>query len=68
VGLDWANKRGCGFMETSARNTVNIEKAFTLIVSIVVEARRLAESAGMVLREEEIWEIYECRVWLVIRC
>jgi hypothetical protein len=55
-------------METSARNTVNIEKAFTLIVSIVVEARRLAESAGMVLREEEIWEIYECRVWLVIRC
>ncbi|CAG8954334.1 hypothetical protein HYFRA_00005957 [Hymenoscyphus fraxineus] len=41
-GLEWARKRGCGFMETSARNTVNIEETFELIVRRVVEARRLA--------------------------
>lgn len=41
-GLDWARKRGCGFMETSARNTVNIEETFALIVRRVVEARRQA--------------------------
>lgn len=44
VGLDWARKRGCGFMETSARNTVNIEETFALLIRRVVEARR--ESAG----------------------
>ncbi len=44
VGLEWARKRGCGFMETSARNTVNIEETFALIVRRVVEARRLAAS------------------------
>ncbi|PMD67493.1 ras family protein [Hyaloscypha bicolor E] len=32
VALEWARKRGCGFMETSARNTVNIEETFALIV------------------------------------
>lgn len=42
VGLEWARKRGCGFMETSARNTVNIEETFALIVRRVVEARRVA--------------------------
>ncbi|KAK4143083.1 ras-like protein 2 [Dichotomopilus funicola] len=42
VGLDWARKRGCGFMETSARLEVNIEETFALIVRRVVEARRLA--------------------------
>lgn len=46
VGLDWARKHGCGFMETSARLEVNIEETFALIVRRVVEARRLAE-AGM---------------------
>ncbi|RFU35425.1 hypothetical protein B7463_g895, partial [Scytalidium lignicola] len=48
VGLDWARTRGCGFMETSARNTVNIEETFALIVRRVVEARRAAAtlSAG----------------------
>lgn len=46
VGLDWARKRGCGFMETSARNTVNIEETFALIVRRVVEARRLAQGGG----------------------
>jgi GTPase KRas protein len=27
-GLDWARRRGCGFMETSAREKVNIEETF----------------------------------------
>ncbi|TAQ85524.1 hypothetical protein B7494_g6143 [Chlorociboria aeruginascens] len=45
VGLEWARKRGCGFMETSARNTVNIEETFALIVRRVVEARR--QAAGL---------------------
>ncbi|KAK1979403.1 ras family protein [Colletotrichum cereale] len=43
LGLDWARRRGCGFMETSARLEVNIEETFALIVRRVVEARRLAE-------------------------
>ena len=38
-GLDWAKKRGCGFMETSAREMVNVEETFALIVRRVVEAR-----------------------------
>ncbi|KAI0878280.1 ras-domain-containing protein [Hypoxylon argillaceum] len=42
-GLEWARRRGCGFMETSARLEVNIEETFALIVRRVVEARRLAE-------------------------
>lgn len=46
-GLDWARKRGCGFMETSARNTVNIEETFALIVRRVVEARRQALNGSM---------------------
>jgi GTPase KRas protein len=46
VGLEWARKRGCGFMETSARNTVNIEETFALIVRRVVEARRMAVGGG----------------------
>ena len=28
-GLNWARRRGCGFMETSAREMVNIEETFT---------------------------------------
>lgn len=43
VGLEWARKRGCGFMETSARLEVNIEETFALIVRRVNERRRLAE-------------------------
>ncbi|KAI5920593.1 ras family protein [Camillea tinctor] len=42
-GLEWARKRGCGFMETSARLEVNIEETFALIVRRVAESRRLAE-------------------------
>ncbi|ROW00207.1 hypothetical protein VSDG_03540 [Cytospora chrysosperma] len=52
TGLDWARKRGCGFMETSARNEVNIEETFALIVRRVVEARRLA-AMGDAADEEE---------------
>ncbi|QUC21156.1 uncharacterized protein UV8b_05399 [Ustilaginoidea virens] len=43
IGLEWARKRGCGFMETSARLEVNIEETFALIVRRVVERRRLVE-------------------------
>ncbi|KAJ4300767.1 hypothetical protein N0V90_002855 [Kalmusia sp. IMI 367209] len=45
-GLEWARKRGCGFMETSAREMVNIEETFALLVRRVVEARRLAASGA----------------------
>jgi len=45
-GLEWARKRGCGFMETSAREMVNIEETFALIVRRVVEARKLAIQGG----------------------
>ncbi|KAM4056612.1 Ras family protein [Hirsutella rhossiliensis] len=47
VGLDWARRRGCGFMETSARLEVNIEETFALIVRRVVERRRLAETGAL---------------------
>ncbi|KAJ9273770.1 hypothetical protein DTO212C5_49 [Paecilomyces variotii] len=40
-GLEYARKHGCGFMETSAREMVNIEETFALIVRRVIEARRL---------------------------
>ncbi|KAI9738166.1 MAG: hypothetical protein M1834_008663 [Cirrosporium novae-zelandiae] len=43
-GLEWARARGCGFMETSAREMVNIEETFALIVRRVVEARQLHKS------------------------
>ncbi|KAH6847368.1 P-loop containing nucleoside triphosphate hydrolase protein [Chaetomium sp. MPI-CAGE-AT-0009] len=43
AGLEWARKRGCGFMETSARFEVNIEETFALIVRRVEEARRRAQ-------------------------
>ncbi|KAI9860188.1 MAG: hypothetical protein M1813_006298 [Trichoglossum hirsutum] len=41
TGLEWARRHGCGFMETSARNVVNIEETFALLVRRVVEQRRL---------------------------
>ncbi|TQV97093.1 RAS small monomeric GTPase [Cordyceps javanica] len=43
VGLDWARRRGCGFMETSARLEVNIEETFALLVRRVMERRHLAQ-------------------------
>ncbi|KAL8907490.1 MAG: hypothetical protein Q9207_001394 [Kuettlingeria erythrocarpa] len=39
-GLEWARGQGCGFMETSAREMVNIEETFALIVRRVVAARK----------------------------
>ncbi|MCJ1226357.1 hypothetical protein MMC12_003007 [Toensbergia leucococca] len=39
-GLEWARARGCGFMETSAREMVNVEETFALIVRRVIAARR----------------------------
>ncbi|EHY58305.1 hypothetical protein HRR83_004835 [Exophiala dermatitidis] len=45
-GWDWAKSRGCGFMETSAREMVNIEETFALIVRRVVEARRQQQGSG----------------------
>lgn len=53
MGLDWARRRGCGFMETSARLEVNIEETFALIVRRVVEGRRLA-AMGNVLDNTEM--------------
>jgi small GTP-binding protein len=45
-GLEWARKHGCGFMETSAREMVNIEETFALLVRRVVEARANAGRGG----------------------
>ncbi|KAI0195043.1 P-loop containing nucleoside triphosphate hydrolase protein [Astrocystis sublimbata] len=52
-GLEWARRRGCGFMETSARLEVNIEETFALIVRRVVEARRLAATGAVAVPEPE---------------
>nr|AEI69325.1 CLG2P [Curvularia lunata]UFQ25522.1 CLG2P [Curvularia lunata]UFQ25523.1 CLG2P [Curvularia lunata]UFQ25524.1 CLG2P [Curvularia lunata]UFQ25525.1 CLG2P [Curvularia lunata] len=49
-GLEWARKRKCGFMETSAREMVNIEETFALLVRRVVEARRLTANETSVNR------------------
>lgn len=49
-GLEWARRHGCGFMETSARERVNVEETFGLIVRRVVEARREEEQRRL---EEE---------------
>lgn len=43
-GLSWARDHDCGFMETSARNVVNIEETFELIVRRVVAAREAAKA------------------------
>jgi GTPase KRas protein len=45
TGLEWARSHGCGFMETSARNSVNIEETFALLVRRVVKARLAAAAA-----------------------
>ena len=61
MGLDWAKSKDCGFMETSARDMVNIEETFACewtvqlsllslirpgMVRKVVEARRQANGVG----------------------
>ncbi|WPH04315.1 ras small GTPase [Acrodontium crateriforme] len=38
-GLEWARNRGFGFMETSARERVNIEETFALLVQRVLQSR-----------------------------
>lgn len=40
VGLSWARRHGCGFMETSAKSMVNIEEAFQAIIKQVVANRQ----------------------------
>ncbi|KAJ5358085.1 hypothetical protein N7541_005243 [Penicillium brevicompactum] len=45
-GLEYARRHGCGFMETSAREMVNIEETFAHLVRRVVEARRLQSTGG----------------------
>lgn len=40
AALDWARSRGYGFMETSAREMVNIEETIAAVVKRVVDARR----------------------------
>lgn len=40
-GLDWARARGYGFMETSAREMVNVEETITALVRRVVQARQM---------------------------
>ncbi|EOA89799.1 hypothetical protein ACJQWK_02484 [Exserohilum turcicum] len=50
TGLEWARTRKCGFMETSAREMVNIEETFALLVRRVVEARRLAAGDSAINR------------------
>lgn len=46
-GLEWARFRGCGFMETSAREMVNIEETFAQLARRVVETRRLHANGGV---------------------
>lgn len=36
-GWEWARSRGCGFMETSAREMVNIEETFACELSLPAE-------------------------------
>ncbi|KAL0638127.1 hypothetical protein Q9L58_002909 [Maublancomyces gigas] len=43
-GLAWARSHDCGFMETSARNVVNVEETFALLVRRVVAAREAARN------------------------
>jgi GTPase KRas protein len=38
-GLEWARARSCGFMETSAREKVNIEETFACTCSLIGEGR-----------------------------
>ncbi|KAK9248210.1 P-loop containing nucleoside triphosphate hydrolase protein [Lipomyces tetrasporus] len=44
-GLAWARKHGCGFMETSALLSVNIEETFALMIRRIMENRRLERQA-----------------------
>ena len=43
-GLEWARKRSCGFMETSAREMVNIEETFARELSFLYSLSELLAS------------------------
>ncbi|KAJ5766422.1 uncharacterized protein N7511_004038 [Penicillium nucicola] len=43
-GLEYARKHGCGFMETSAREMVNIEETFSPRLTVVDLVRRVIEA------------------------
>ena len=38
-GLEWARSRGCGFMETSAREMVNVEETFAREMPFILIAK-----------------------------
>lgn len=44
-GLEWARKRDCGFMETSAREMVNIEETFACMCSYPQKRPKLVSGA-----------------------
>lgn len=48
-GLDWARARGYGFMETSAREMVNVEETLEALVRRVVAAREMHARGDMPL-------------------
>lgn len=48
-GLDYARKNGCGFMETSAREMVNIEETFARKSEKPVRGHRLADGQKIVI-------------------
>lgn len=43
-GLEYARKHGCGFMETSAREIVNIEETFACMCGCLIERQYLVLS------------------------
>ncbi|KAJ5930719.1 hypothetical protein N7466_006212 [Penicillium verhagenii] len=46
-GLEYARRHDCGFMETSAREMVNIEETFAHLVRRVVESRRVHSQGAL---------------------
>lgn len=48
-GLEYARKNGCGFMETSAREMVNIEETFARKFEKLICGRRLADGPKLVI-------------------
>ena len=57
-GWAWARSRGCGFMECSAREMVNIEETFALLVRRVVEARQAAAASSMSSRNNNKQQLF----------
>lgn len=45
-GLEWARGRDCGFMETSAREMVNIEETFARMSPIPWNSQAISEVLG----------------------